>query len=528
MTRLFRDDTKHSWRTKFFLFTFAATAICISVFAPQLYKPKLRDYWSESNLSFASLEHLTSHCADGEREFLGCLRAVETVLQFLQKPQHLKLNTNPVTSIELIEDKLAPPNNSERHAFYFQGFAAKVNFQQLFLQLRSIALPSKDESLLSALAFNAWLSELDPHAGILPKDYVRDIEQTPAKNGGTLGVGINFRQAANRCLITSVVRNSPADKAGVLAGDQLDTVDAHSCSAYTSFQISEILRDNMKANQTLRLVLSRQGKSQSYTLRPEKLNTNSVLWQRQGNFAYMQLQNFYQLSTCELVADALREIDKLKLKGIIMDLRNNPGGYIEEAACVAGLFLGQNVALANFLPVPLIHVPIAAELGVQEPSKSGSAFALLSSHAQLSSLPLVLLINHATASSAEILAGALKEYSRAWLVGSRSFGKGTMQTTSILENFPKIQFTQTTHRIILPSGRELQIHGVSPHFPGPVMANKAPREDILFPQARRPLEAAPESVIVLHEKLLKDCIYKEKQILSDESMAIQTLQCLTH
>jgi carboxyl-terminal processing protease len=534
MAKLFREKSPY-WRLfKRVSLIGLLIFILINAFSDSEKVHSLRESWNRSGLEFSEMERIVNRCKGSEAEFLGCLRATEIVLRFLHLPINVnfKFGSNPDVILKSGEVESTAPTLQERKDFFNRGFAAKVNFTKFFQNLHTLVVPSADEGLITGLALNAWLNEVDPHSGILPRSYVRELEKSPSLKEANFGIGINFRRLQDRCIITSVLEKSAAALAGIMPGDQLLSVDQLTCSDYTSFQVSELLQKDVQENIPIQIVYRRNQQNHAVTVAPKFLANNSVEWEVNEDILIVRILNFYQTNTCDLLKSALNQARESNLRGIVLDMRSNPGGYIEEVACAAGLFLGQGVAVANFSRIPESELMSIGDqifpVGLAGSSEFKRVnFALLSTQPQVTHLPTVVIINHATASSAEILAGALQDYNRAWIVGATSFGKGTMQTSATLKRWPKLQLTQTTHRIRMPSGREMQYHGVRPNFR--TQGGEGPREAEIFPQSLHPLEPPPERLIGTTENALNVCIKKRKidpPQTSPVKLALEIFNCL--
>ncbi|MEO5374056.1 MAG: S41 family peptidase [Alphaproteobacteria bacterium] len=299
-------------------------------------------------------------------------------------------------------------------------------------------------------AVNGMLSALDPHSGYLnPKSYKEMQVQTKGEFGG-LGIEVSMENGWVK--VISPIDETPASRAGVKPGDFITHLDGQSVLGLTLNEAVDKMRGPPSSD--IRLTIRREGMdSFDLTLTRAVVKIQSVKSRVEGEIGYIRITQFTDRTESGLQS-AIREIrDQLgpKLKGYVLDLRNNPGGLLDQAISVADTFLN--------------HGEI-----VSTRSRRAEDIQRFNSHRgdMADGLPIVVLINDGSASAAEIVAGALQDHHRAILVGTKSFGKGSVQTIIPLQGYGAMRLT--TARYYTPSGRSIQAVGIEP--------------DILVEQAR--------------------------------------------
>lgn len=299
-----------------------------------------------------------------------------------------------------------------------------------------------DDKLLAG-ALNGMLAALDPHSTYLdPKSYADLAEQMKGEFGG-LGMEVTMENGLVK--IISPIDDTPAQKAGLQAGDLIVAIDKKPVSGMTLLEAVEMLRG--KPGTQVRLHIKRTGKDIFETkLARALIHVKAVKWRVEGNVGYIRIATFND-TTIPLLKEALTNIKKQlgnKLEGLILDVRNDPGGLLEAAIEASNLFLtkGQEIVSTRG----------------RNPKTDVHAYAENSD--VLKGLPIVVLVNGGSASASEILAGALQDNHRAVVVGTKTFGKGSVQLLLPLTNGGAIKLT--TARYYTPSGRSIQAKGIEP------------------------------------------------------------------
>ncbi len=300
-----------------------------------------------------------------------------------------------------------------------------------------------DEKLLEG-ALNGMLSALDPHSAYLdPKAYKELMEQNKGEYGG-LGMEVTMENGLVK--IISPIDDTPAKKAGLEAGDLIVAIDKKPISGMTLLEAVDLLRG--KPGTKVRLHIKREGKDVfEKTLTRAIIQVKAVKWHVEGNIGYIRIATFNDEKTVSLVKEAVASLKKQlgkKLEGLVLDVRNDPGGLLDAAIGVSDLFLAKG----------------------QEIVSTKGRNSQMDSHIYAESsdiaegLPIVVLVNGGSASASEILAGALQDNHRAIVAGTKSFGKGSVQVVLPLTNGGALKLT--TARYYTPSGRSIQAKGIEP------------------------------------------------------------------
>ena len=302
-----------------------------------------------------------------------------------------------------------------------------------------------DEKLLSA-AIDGIVKSLDPHSSYMDAKSYRDMQVTTSGQFGGLGMQVNMEDGVLK--VVSPIDDTPAARAGILAGDVINQIDGAPVKGMTLSQAVEKMRGNPGTEVRLEIVRKGKDAAFNFTLMREVIKVSSVRQQVEGDdVGYIRITQFSGRVADDLKQAVLTLTAKIppdQLKGYILDLRNNPGGLLDQAVRVAGAFLvsGEIVSIRgrdsdhvqrfNAVPGDLIE-----------------------------GKPLIVLINGGSASASEIVAGALQDQKRATIVGSRTFGKASVQTIIPLGS-GNGALRLTTARYYTPSGRSIQAQGIAP------------------------------------------------------------------
>jgi carboxyl-terminal processing protease len=312
------------------------------------------------------------------------------------------------------------------------------------------AKPVNDKKLLEN-AIRGMVNNLDPHSEYLnEEDYKNLLTSTSGEFGG---LGIEVTSEYGVLKVVSPIDDTPAARAGIKAGDYIVALNGKSVSDMTSDQAIAEMR-GAKGTQIIMTIVRKGAKDPlKFTLTRAIIHIDSVKSKiLDGDIGYVRLSQFQEAST-QLVETAINNMEKAthgQLKGLILDLRNNPGGLLETAVGVVNLFLDSD-KLTQF------DKKIVYTQG-RVPEAQYSAKA--SGQDILHGAPLIILINEGSASASEITAGALQDYHRAVIVGTTSFGKGSVQTVLPLDDTHAVKLTTALY--LTPSGRIIQNQGIIP------------------------------------------------------------------
>lgn len=292
-------------------------------------------------------------------------------------------------------------------------------------------------------SINGVLTSIDPHSGFLDAEEMADMEtQTKGEFGG-LGLEVGWDKDMVR--ITAPIDDTPGAKAGLQTGDYITHIDDVSVMGTSLNDAVKKMRG--KAGTKVKLGIFRQGKKPfSVTITRDIIKVNPVKFETKGDIGYLRVTTFSDNTSKKLkeaIEKMTKQIGQDKLKGFVLDLRNNPGGLLDEAVAVTDLFLSQGEIVSTRSRKPEDTVRFSAKT----PDLTNGA-------------PLVILINEGSASASEIVAGALQDHKRAVIAGIKSFGKGSVQTLRQIPDFGAVKIT--TARYYTPSGHSIQAKGITP------------------------------------------------------------------
>jgi len=299
-----------------------------------------------------------------------------------------------------------------------------------------------DEELIDG-ALSGMLSSLDPHSTYMDKDMYKQI--TVDTKGEFGGLGIEIAAAEGGIRIVSPIEDTPADRAGVKAGDLIIKIDDELAR---DMSLSEgVKKMRGKPGTSILLTIFRKGNDTPLEIKIVRavIKVKSVKSDMLApGYAYLRITQF-QERTASLLKKQIKELQKRaggKLTGAVLDLRNNPGGLLNQAVEVSDMFLDKGNIVST-------------------KSRAGKSLSFDAHHGDaLKGLPLIVLINHGSASASEIVSGALQDHHRAVLVGTKSFGKGSVQSVVPLNDGTAIKVTTALY--YTPSGRSIQATGIDP------------------------------------------------------------------
>ena len=316
-------------------------------------------------------------------------------------------------------------------------------FGEVLERVRADYVEKPDDSKLIEAAINGMLMALDPHSSYLnPKEF-RDMQvQTRGEFGG-LGIEVTMENGVVK--VVSPIEDTPAAKAGIMSGDFITALDKEQIQGLTLQEAVEKMRGPVNGPITLTIV--RKGVDEPFDVKMVRdvIHIKPVKYNAEDDVGYIHITSFNEQTTADLqkaVEDLKKEIGA-KLKGYIIDLRNNPGGLLDQAISVSDAFLDQGA------------IVLTKGRNLEETQRSNARPGDITGGKKL-----VVLINGGSASASEIVAGALQDHQRATIVGTRSFGKGSVQTIIPLGSNGALRLT--TARYYTPSGRSIQAKGIEP------------------------------------------------------------------
>lgn len=369
-------------------------------------------------------------------------------------------------------------------------------FGDIFQRIRSGYVEDVEEKDLIEAAINGMLTSLDPHSSYLSADDAAAMRvQTRGEFGG---LGIEVTQEDGWVKVVSPMDGTPADAAGILAGDFITAVDGENVLGLTLDEAVDMMRGPVGSEIIITVV--REGEIEPFdvSIIRDTIKLTAVRSRTEGNAVVLRIATFSDQTYSDLESGLQEQVQEAggmdNVDGIILDLRNNPGGLLNQAIYVSDAFLDAGEIVSTRGRDANDSDRFNAELGDLAQGK-----------------PIVVLINGGSASASEIVAGALQDHRRAIVVGTKSFGKGSVQTVVPLQGDGAMRLT--TARYYTPSGRSIQALGISP--------------DIIVEQPRREPEVegeeeetrAPRSEADLRGSLNNDSLTEDEIRLIEEDRA---------
>ena len=319
-------------------------------------------------------------------------------------------------------------------------------FGAVFERVRADYVEKPDDPALIEGAINGMVSSLDPHSRYMNDKSWRDMQETTSGEFGGLGIEVTMEDGLVK--VVAPIDDTPASKAGILSGDLIAKIDGEAVQGLTLEQAVAKMKGGV--NTKTKLTIMRKGKDAplDVTLTREIIRVRPVRYHTEGgDIGYIRITSFNEQTTESLrkaITSISKDIPQDKLAGYVVDLRNNPGGLLDQAVSVSSTFLPRGEVVSTRGRNPEETQRFTARRGDLTKGK-----------------PLVVLINGGSASASEIVAGALHDHKRATLVGTRSFGKGSVQTIIPL-GAGNGALALTTARYYTPSGRSIQAQGIAP------------------------------------------------------------------
>jgi carboxyl-terminal processing protease len=318
-------------------------------------------------------------------------------------------------------------------------------FGDVFERVRADYVEKPDDAKLIEHAINGMLTGLDPHSSYMEPKAFRDMQvQTRGEFGG-LGIEVTMEEGLIK--VVAPIDDTPAHKAGILANDIITKLDDEQVQGLTLNQAVEKMRGPV--NTKIRLTIMRKGQPKpiEVTITRDIIRVRAVRSRIEDDIGYIRITQFNEQTTDNLkraISELQTQIPTDKLKGYVLDLRNNPGGLLDQAISVSDAFLERGEIVST-----------RGRNSEETQRFSARAGDLLKNK------PIIVLINGGSASASEIVAGALQDHKRATVIGTRSFGKGSVQTIIPL-GAGNGALRLTTARYYTPSGRSIQAKGISP------------------------------------------------------------------
>jgi len=319
-------------------------------------------------------------------------------------------------------------------------------FGDVFERVKADYVEKPDDAKLIEGAINGMITSLDPHSRYMNEQAWHDMQETTHGEFGGLGIEVTMEDGLVK--VVSPMDGTPAAKAGIMSGDLITSIDGDAVQGLTLEQAVNKMKGPVHTTTKLKIERKGADKPIDVSIEREIIQVKPVSFRTNGgDIGYIRISSFNEQTTDGLhkaVADIMKEIPQDKLAGYVLDLRNNPGGLLDQAVSVSGTFLARGEVVSTRGRTPEETQRYAARSGDMTKGK-----------------PLVVLINGGSASASEIVAGALHDHKRATLIGTRSFGKGSVQTIIPLGT-GNGALALTTARYFTPSGHSIQAKGITP------------------------------------------------------------------
>lgn len=355
-------------------------------------------------------------------------------------------------------------------------------FNEVLKMVEKNYVEEVDPKVIINGAINGMIKSLDPHSAFMTAEQYRDL-QVDTK-GAFSGLGIVITMQDDMITVVSPIEDKPAFNAGVMAGDRIIRIDGKTTKDFTIMDAVHSLRGEKGTKVTITIVREGEDNPMDFDIVRDIIEIKSVKQKRySGDIGYIRISNF-QETTADELDEAFKEINagNLPLKGIVLDLRNNPGGLLDQSVKVSDAFLRSGKIVSSRGRTKDSERVYGARDDGDEPE-----------------CPVVVLINGGTASAAEIVSGALRDNKRAILLGTRTFGKGSVQTVVPLKDGSALKLTIAKY--YTPDGKSIQARGIVP--------------DIVVEYAK-PAVADEDRLKQIREKDLRGHIEGEKEEARDD------------
>ncbi|CAK7035756.1 MAG: Carboxy-terminal processing protease CtpA [Desulfovibrio sp.] len=327
-------------------------------------------------------------------------------------------------------------------------------FSQVYEYVRQYYVREATANELMDGAIKGMLQNLDPHSTFLSVSEYKDMKETTS--GAFFGIGIEISVENGQLIVVSPIEDTPAYKAGLKAGDIILAVDGHPTQDMTMSESVSKIR-GAKGTAVELLILHKEDKAPStIKIVRDAIPLTSVKTRfLETGYVWARITRFSENTQKELLEGLAEAAQKGPIQGIVLDLRNNPGGLLDQAALVSDVFLSAGEIVS-----------------IRGREKRDAKSFKAASHPTDQTCPMVVLVNAGTASASEIVAGALQDHKRALVVGERTFGKGSVQNVIPMPDGSALKLTIAL--FYAPNGRTIQAHGIDPDF---VIPFEQPRDD---------------------------------------------------
>jgi carboxyl-terminal processing protease len=369
-----------------------------------------------------------------------------------------------------------PFRGSQVYALDRSTYQSLKSFNEILDIIDKQYVETVEKKALIQGAINGMMKTLDPHSAYMTADMYKELDVETKGSFG--GIGIEITVKKDILTVVSPIEDTPAFNAGIKAGDQIVRIDGKSTKDITIVEAVNKLRGPKDTKVTLTIMRENGAKPFDVVLTRAIIKIKSVRAKMlNGNIGYIRMTTFAERAG-EDVKGAVRDLGKTApIQGLVLDLRNNPGGLLNQAVEVSDIFLKSGVIVSTRGRVKMMESKSIAKDDGDEPT-----------------CPMIILVNEGTASASEIVAGALQDNGRALILGTQTFGKGSVQTVIPLDDGSALKLT--TAKFYTPNGRSIQADGILP--------------DVLIKLDRTPGEKeVPEDTV--REKDLKGHIKSPKE-----------------
>src|SRR5882672_4689129 len=319
-------------------------------------------------------------------------------------------------------------------------------FGDVFERVRTSYVEKPDDTKLIEASINGMITALDPHSRYMNEKAWRDMQEATSGEFGGLGIEVTMEDGFVK--VVAPMDDTPAAKAGMMSGDLIAQINGEAVQGLTLEQAVNKMKGPIGTKTRLKIIRKGTETPVEVSIMREVIHVRPVRYHTEGgDIGYVRITAFNEQTTDGLkkaIADISKQIPPAKLAGYVIDLRNNPGGLLDQAVSVSGTFMARGEIVSTRGRTAEETQRFAARTGDLTKGK-----------------PLVVLINGGSASASEIVAGALHDHKRATLIGTRSFGKGSVQTIIPLGT-GNGALALTTARYFTPSGHSIQAQGVVP------------------------------------------------------------------
>jgi carboxyl-terminal processing protease len=333
-------------------------------------------------------------------------------------------------------------------------------FTEVFGRIKQDYVEPVDDKKLLNEAINGMLNGLDPHSAYLDADAFKELQVGTQGEFGGLGIEVGMEDGFVK--VVSPIVDTPAFHAGIKPGDLIVKLDETPVKGMTLNEAVKRMRGKPNSQITLTIVRKGEAKPIVVTLTRAVIKVQSVKYQQiEPDYAYIRVSQF-QEHTGENLVKAVQDLYKQNgkdLKGLVLDLRNDPGGLLTQAVAVSAAFLPENT-LVVYTDGRTADAKMKLNASSEHYLRGRGEDYLKRLPAGIKTVPIVVLVNGGSASASEIVAGALQDHKRAIVMGTQTFGKGSVQTILPLGNNTAIKLT--TARYYTPNGRSIQATGITP------------------------------------------------------------------